>query len=388
PSICTKPFCQFRHDSIGLGFSLASEIIYRAEITDLLISLCYAACLNQRITIFFPESVRGQEDHNQNESILNTAGQPDVAKLQQLLDNCPCIEDMKKWAVEGDPTLKKKLGEVSCLLYPLLCWIVTSNRAHLRVLSENEQVKGIKAEYQFALASATPAKEAEFQNVQRQNGSFLAFHGSPMGNWHSILRMGLKNYSNTKQQLHGAAYGSGIYMASNFATSAGNDQIITTTFPCCRIGYCRYTPNNSWPKSMYGPSLSCMALCEVCYHDDDVKKNSVNKSASALDTSTVAPVPSTTKSATSVLKTAFNTRGGDPKNRWIKTQGIYVVDREECVMTRFFLVFKGQMQHHKISHSKQFSKKFLNLKDMKIHYKNIRFMLVPKFSTQFFMKYV
>ena len=27
------------------------------------------------------------------------------------------------------------------------------------------------------------------------------------------------------------------------------------------------------------------------------------------------------------------------QNRWVKTSGIYVVDQEECVMTRFFLIF-------------------------------------------------
>jgi len=223
------------------------------------------------------------------------------------------------------------LGEISCLLYPLLCWIVTSNRAHLRILSEKEHVTGIKTDFQFALASATPAKEAEFQRIQQSNGSFLAFHGSPMGNWHSILRMGLKNYSNTKQQLHGAAYGSGIYLASNFSTSTG---------------YCRYTPDNSWPNSMFGASLSCMALCEVCYHDADANKNSVNKSASALDNKDVATL-STKSTSTSTTKSdpATEVKPMDAKNRWVKTTGIYVVDKEECVMTRFFLVFKGQMQY-------------------------------------------
>lgn len=47
------------------------------------------------------------------------------------------------------------------------------------------------------------------------------YHGSPSYNWHSILRNGLKNYSGSGKQSHGAAYGAGIYLASNNATSEG-----------------------------------------------------------------------------------------------------------------------------------------------------------------------
>jgi hypothetical protein len=59
--------------------------------------------------------------------------------------------------------------------------------------------------------------------VQRGEGKghFFAFHGSDTCNWHSILRTGLKNMSNTKFMTSGAAYGSGIYMATDSGTSLG-----------------------------------------------------------------------------------------------------------------------------------------------------------------------
>jgi hypothetical protein len=44
------------------------------------------------------------------------------------------------------------------------------------------------------------------------------------GNWHSILRCGLKNYSGTKFQTHGTAYGNGIYLAADSSTSLGYAQ--------------------------------------------------------------------------------------------------------------------------------------------------------------------
>lgn len=53
PTICDDKFCQFRHDELGLGFSLAYELLNRKAITDLLISMCYAACNSGRVSIFF-----------------------------------------------------------------------------------------------------------------------------------------------------------------------------------------------------------------------------------------------------------------------------------------------------------------------------------------------
>jgi len=180
----------------------------------------------------------------------------------------------------------------------------------LRQLSKNEQIKGIDTEYQFALCSSTPDREAQFQELKERNGSFLGFHGSPMGNWHSILRMGLRNYSNSKYQLHGASYGQGIYLASNFSTS---------------WTYCRFGEISGWPKSMYGATVTCMALCEICYDDQDAKPKHGSHHNKDYDTNDT--------------HNATWTKTVDKSNRWVKTHGIYVVDKEECVMTRFFLLF-------------------------------------------------
>lgn len=101
--------------------------------------------------------------------------------------------------------------------------------------------------YQYCLLSAPPEKEEKFRQLKQQFGSCYAyvvhdmcmylnfgvctiicnirFHGSPVENWHSILRNGLKNASGTKFQLNGAAYGSGIYISPHSATSFGYSQI-------------------------------------------------------------------------------------------------------------------------------------------------------------------
>ena len=58
-------------------------------------------------------------------------------------------------------------------------------------------------------------KEKVFNEHKRSFGSLFSFHGSGIGNWHPILRTGLKNMSGTAGQINGAAYGSGIYVGND-----------------------------------------------------------------------------------------------------------------------------------------------------------------------------
>jgi len=101
--------------------------------------------------------------------------------------------------------------------------------------------------YQYVLLSSPPEKEEKFRRLKEEHGSVFAFHGSRVENWHSILRYpslpflgaikylpfcfllpiyrhGLKNASGTKLQLNGAAYGAGIYLSPQSATSFGYSQ--------------------------------------------------------------------------------------------------------------------------------------------------------------------
>lgn len=92
----------------------------------------------------------------------------------------------------------------------------------------------------------TPAAESK--------GSFLAYHGSAVGNWHCILRQGLKSFSRTKYMTHGASFGPGVYFSPRFETGL---RYATTGAGGGDGGIC-------WQKSqLFTPSTKCVALCEV-----------------------------------------------------------------------------------------------------------------------------
>ena len=81
-------------------------------------------------------------------------------------------------------------------------------------------------------------KEKEFEKKAGDNYCYL-FHGSSPDCWHSILRNGIKNVSNTSFQFNGAAYGPGIYMSDSYSFAKGYsykgaiDKIVVGVFQVC-----------------------------------------------------------------------------------------------------------------------------------------------------------
>ena len=65
----------------------------------------------------------------------------------------------------------------------------------------------------YIQVETTKTKEDRFDEVKNSQGSCFAWHGSPLYNWHSILRTGLQGMSGTKYAVHGASLGNGIYVS-------------------------------------------------------------------------------------------------------------------------------------------------------------------------------
>jgi len=142
------------------------------------------------------------------------------------------------------------LDALNPLAYRLLRWIITSNRCHLVKLPYDKHIMEMNTIHQYIMLTCTPEKEATFTTYKAKFGSFFAFHGSSMENWHAILRGGLKNMSNkTGYMINGCVHGPGIYLAPLSSTS---------------LSYVRSTI--TWDKSSFGESMSCIALCEVIDH--------------------------------------------------------------------------------------------------------------------------
>lgn len=71
-----------------------------------------------------------------------------------------------------------------------------------------------------------------FQRRAKELGTgftrITVYHGSPLKNWLSIMRSGLRNLSHSKFMLVGAVYGAGIYSSTIKATAQSYAQLHQT----------------------------------------------------------------------------------------------------------------------------------------------------------------
>uniref|UniRef100_A0A7N8WZF9 Poly [ADP-ribose] polymerase n=1 Tax=Mastacembelus armatus TaxID=205130 RepID=A0A7N8WZF9_9TELE len=242
--------------------------------------LCLAALLSSRKSLIF-EPFPSVVDPYNPKTLAFSPKRKRYDRLQKALDSVLLI---RKMAQGPYSEIKKQMDKIDPLAYPLLQWILASNRSHIVKLPLNRQLKFMHTPHQFLLISSTPSKEACFQTAKKLYGSTFAFHGSHIENWHSILRNGLINASYTKLQLHGAAYGKGIYLSPISSISFGysemgkgehkmptKDELIKKHNRINKIK--QDLPGQ--PRFLESRNLNCIALCEVITSKDLQKHGNI-----------------------------------------------------------------------------------------------------------------
>ncbi|XP_069480745.1 protein mono-ADP-ribosyltransferase PARP6 isoform X2 [Ambystoma mexicanum] len=216
PAVCTRELCVFSFYTLGVMSGAAEEVATGAEVVDLLVAMCRAALESPRKSIIF-EPYPSVVDPNDPKTLAFNPKKKNYERLQKALDSVMSIREMTQGSYLE---IKKQMDKLDPLAHPLLQWIISSNRSHIVKLPLS-RLKFMHTSHQFLLLSSPPAKEARFRTAKKLYGSTFAFHGSHIENWHSILRNGLVNASYTKLQLHGAAYGKGIYLSPISSISFG-----------------------------------------------------------------------------------------------------------------------------------------------------------------------
>ncbi|XP_048472997.1 protein mono-ADP-ribosyltransferase PARP6 [Rhincodon typus] len=217
PAVCTRELCVFSFYTLGVMSGAAEEVATGAEVVDLLVAMCRAALESPRKSIIF-EPYPSVVDPSDPKTLAFNPKKKNYERLQKALDSVMSIREMTQGSYLE---IKKQMDKLDPLAHPLLQWIISSNRSHIVKLPLSRQLKFMHTSHQFLLLSSPPAKEARFRTAKKLYGSTFAFHGSHIENWHSILRNGLVNASYTKLQLHGAAYGKGIYLSPISSISFG-----------------------------------------------------------------------------------------------------------------------------------------------------------------------
>jgi len=218
PTVCHRDTCVFAFTEFSLGADGADGLATQAEVMDLVMAFSVAAANSPRANIIlnpFPRVV--DED---NTPVLDPET-PDFAKAKELFNLIPSVEALVGGSRGSLASLAECCNAGTPHGYALVQWCMSSNRAHVEALDPGKHLKAMKTKHQFIMRNSGLEREGKFQELKKQHGSCFAFHGSPIENWHAILRNGLHNASGTKLQMHGAAYGKGIYASPSAMMSAG-----------------------------------------------------------------------------------------------------------------------------------------------------------------------
>ncbi|XP_019722253.1 poly [ADP-ribose] polymerase 6 isoform X3 [Hippocampus comes] len=281
PAVCTRELCVFSFYTLGVMSGAAEEVATGAEVVDLLVAMCRAALESPRKSIIF-EPYPSVVDPNDPKTLAFNPKKKNYERLQKALDSVMSIREMTQGSYLE---IKKQMDKLDPLAHPLLQWIISSNRSHIVKLPLSRQLKFMHTSHQFLLLSSPPAKEARFRTAKKLYGSTFAFHGSHIENWHSVLRNGLVNASYTKLQLHGAAYGKGIYLSPissiSFGYSGmgkGQHRMPTKNELVQRYNRMNTIPQQSRPiqsRFLQSRNLNCIALCEVITSKDLQKHGNI-----------------------------------------------------------------------------------------------------------------
>lgn len=281
------------------NLSLRSAIRHQPEVVDLLISFVVSSIHSDRIVLAFPEFIAKIACQDQPASATEDmrAGRSKLL-LVEILHTLPSLAAMQSW--ERDGKLRQRLDSCHIHCWSLLEWIVQGNGVRLRLMAQNEVPPSLseigresehegkhegkrqkKKVWAFEVCKSHDALQQSWSQLYNAvhisnrwwnailgiPSSFVKFHGSMLGNWHSILHKGLLTSGLPPLGSSGPA----LWMARGFGTSARycypksyfsckhkkkercGKAMIQTLAVTAESLQCYWTK-----RSLFGPIMACM----------------------------------------------------------------------------------------------------------------------------------
>ena len=189
PCCCNKETCKHSYHKLGVGVSVVSEIKRDPLAADFLISL--ASC-----AYYAPPQPPVFDPSPENDNInFKPEFFDKLPPMKSIVNRCNNDTDL--------------IELIKIDLFKVLRFFILSNKAQLITLSDKLKVKiknfnGV----QFLATYVSPESELIFREKKKNHGVKWFWHGSRTDRWYRIMHTGLKDFGNTKYQLHaGPIYG-------------------------------------------------------------------------------------------------------------------------------------------------------------------------------------
>ncbi|XP_019855808.1 PREDICTED: mono [ADP-ribose] polymerase PARP16-like [Amphimedon queenslandica] len=178
-----------------------------------------------------------------NQFILSN-GDKDIDGLRSVFKTLPGLNEVVQQLDSLD-------DRVITLLYDIICTkgfrLSFKPGDKFSLIESQTSVPAHKVQpYCFFELQYSSEREEKWQRTASEYGTFLAYHGSRMENFHSIAHNGLLSHMNKV-----GIFGEGTYLSTDLSVCMN------------------FSPSaTSWTKSSLPPLCSMMAVCEVVSHPD------------------------------------------------------------------------------------------------------------------------
>ena len=189
--------------STTMAASVSDSLLRCSAVCELLLTVLSAAATHGRLPFDQPTKVTATDQRSKRLSFLTNKAF-DATKLLSTVNAIPALDQLLSAAT--DNTLAATLDAIDPLIIPLLDWTLHHPDVYIRQLEREERFSAVPTDQQFAVCM--PSWDAKFLRARREQAASrgvteeeavsFQFHGSQSHNWHSILRTGLKNLSNTQ----------------------------------------------------------------------------------------------------------------------------------------------------------------------------------------------
>ncbi|KAK4495013.1 hypothetical protein PRZ48_013340 [Zasmidium cellare] len=199
PTVCSKAACRSIYLTSDLDARLA-DLHLNQKSVGLLLAAVQSAAL-------------AMSSRAEDTSIDLLPDRPirlaDNKKLITMLDSIPAIDKM----VSGLNDLNSIRVRNSIRHELLFSWTLNTYQGFIVEATGSLRIPNMPNVLQFVLADSPPAITAAFAKHDYVQPRQVLFHGTSMDRLFAILCQGLKVLSQTALQVHGAVYGTGIYLA-------------------------------------------------------------------------------------------------------------------------------------------------------------------------------
>ncbi|KAF5294489.1 hypothetical protein FQR65_LT01615 [Abscondita terminalis] len=170
----------------------------------------------------------------------------DIDHLRSICENIPSLDKIFK----APQTCSKEIINFLVWLYCQKDQPSLHRTNYSQVEVPSPLKKSLQPHYVYEVIYPQKAEEI-WQKRKNSRSSFLAYHGSQLDNFYSILKVGLQHHLSIGKEL---LYGKGIYLTTE----------ILISMPYAPFGV-------TWSKSCLADKISVIAVCEVIDDLDKVK---------------------------------------------------------------------------------------------------------------------